>query len=100
MTSAKPDDPRVDPVARFGTPEKVLWSKTLTREQKIEILRSWHYDLAEQALAMEEGMPGEDPNLTRRVILALEELAGPLDIEQTGPAKQHGIPRNAVSGKR
>jgi hypothetical protein len=45
---------------------------------------------------VEEGMPGNEDTLSRRIILALQQLAGPLDLERTAPTKQHGLPRSAV----
>lgn len=46
---------------------------------------------SEEAVALEEGMPGAETDVLRRVLLALGSLTGPLDIECTGPTKQHGL---------
>jgi len=48
------------------------------------------YDAAEQAVALEEGMPGDDDGLQRRVLLALNQLHRRMDVEHTSPTKQHG----------
>jgi hypothetical protein len=48
------------------------------------------YDAAEQAVALEEGMPGEDDNLQRRVLMALNQLHRGINVEHTSPTKQHG----------
>jgi len=85
------------PASFFATPEEVLDHDELTREQKIEALWRWEYDAAELAVAVEEGMPGEDNGLLRRVMLALGTLTGPIDVEHTGPTKQRGLPRSAVA---
>lgn len=66
----------LDPGSVFPTPEDVLNHRGLTEEQKIEILRRWEYDAAEVSVAVEEGMPGNDNGLMRRILLALEELTG------------------------
>jgi len=51
----------LDPKAVFGTPQAVIAHATLTAAQKIAILRRWPYDVAEISVAVEEGMPGDDP---------------------------------------
>jgi hypothetical protein len=85
------------PTSVFATPEEVLDHDELTPAQKIEILRRWQYDAVEIAVAVEEGMPGEDDGLLRRIMLALGTLTGPIDLEHLGPTKQHGLPRTAIS---
>ena len=89
----------LDPSSVFGTPEDILKNQAIASDQKIEILRRWEYDAAEVSVAVEEGMPGDDPSLLRRIILALDELTGGADTERTGPSKQHGIDRSAVKGR-
>jgi hypothetical protein len=80
-----------DPASIFATPEEVASHQALTREQKIEILRRWEYDAAEAEVATEEGMPGGDNDLLRRIVLALEGLGGANAVGDTGPSKQHGL---------
>lgn len=86
----------LDPQAHFETPEKLLAEVSLSTEEKIEILRRWEYNAAEEAVALEEGMPGDESDMVRRILLALGELTGPLDLEHTGPSKQHGLSREAL----
>jgi ubiquinone biosynthesis O-methyltransferase len=81
------------PASVFASPEQVLEDPQLSGEQKIEVLLRWEYDAAEEAVALEEGMPGQDSDLLRRILLALSKLGAPTDIEHAGPSKQHGIPR-------
>jgi hypothetical protein len=84
----------------FATPEEVRDSGDLTRDEKAEILRRWLYDAAEIGVAVEEGMPEGDRNdLQRRILLALEALAIVVDLEQTGPTKQHGVSVGPVAPK-
>lgn len=85
-----------DPEGSFGTPENIVAAANLSNETKIELLRRWQYNACEEAVALEEGMPGEESDMLQRILTALGELAGPLDLEQTGPAKQHGLPREAI----
>lgn len=83
----------LDPGAVFDSPEEVRDCPDLSKEQKIRLLRSWAYDDAEMSVALEEGMPEADvDDMERRVLIVLEELTGGLDLEETGPSKQHGIP--------
>lgn len=86
----------LDPGSVFATPEAVVVHEGLSRQQKIEILRRWEYDASENGVALEEGMPDGESDLLRRILLALGQLAGAVDVEQVGPTKQHGLPRSAV----
>ena len=101
MPSANPDIERalLDPPSVFATPEAVLAHPALSPAQKIEILQRWEYDAADIAVAVEEGMPGAEEPLLRRITLALQHLAGPLDLDRAGPSKQHGLARGAVKPK-
>ena len=45
-------------------------------------------------------MPGEESDILQRVLIALGELTGPLDLERTSPSKQHGVSRAAVKKGR
>lgn len=89
----------LDPGSVFATPEDVLAQPGLSTAQRIEILRRWEYDAAESDVATEEGMPDGDNDLLRRIVLALETLAGGVDAERTGPSKQHGLPSSASKPK-
>jgi hypothetical protein len=86
----------LDPASVFATPEAVLVCESLSKAQKIEILRRWAYDASENGVATEEGMPNGESDLLHCILVALDRLAGEIDVEQVGPTKQHGIPRSAV----
>lgn len=88
-----------DPASVFATPEEVAAHAGLTLEQKIEILRLWEYDAAEAEVATEEGMPGGDDDLLRRVLLALDGLIGGTDVGDSGPTKQHALLRRRTGPK-
>ena len=96
--TARPDLERalLNPPSVFATPEALAAHPALTSAEKIEILQRWAYDAADIAVAVEEGMPGAEEPLLRRITLALQHLAGPLDLDQAGPSKQHGLARGAV----
>lgn len=96
--TTRPDLDRalLDPPSVFATPEAVVAHPALATAEKIEILKRWAYDAADIAVAVEEGMPGAEEPLLRRITLALQLLAGPLDLDQAGPSKQHGFARGAV----
>jgi hypothetical protein len=83
------------PAAVFPSPEAVAAHPTLSREQKIEILRLWEYDASELEVATEEGMPGggDGSELLRRIILALDGLIGEVDVGDSAPTKQHAVLR-------
>jgi hypothetical protein len=100
MAGDKPQDRMeralIEPETVFGSPENVLSADGYSRREKIEILRQWEYQATEEAVALEEGMPGDDTDLLRRILKALGEIAGPLDMERTSPTKQHGLSRRAT----
>lgn len=90
------DQAILDPGSVFASPEALLRHGALSKAEKIEILRRWSYDASEVCVAVEEGMPGGESDLLRRILLALDQLTGSIDTEQVGPTKQHGIPRSAI----
>jgi hypothetical protein len=80
-----------DPASVFATPEAVAEHGGLTREQKIEILRSWQYEVAEAEVATEEGMPGGNGELMTRIVAALDSIIGGIQAGDSAPTKQHGL---------
>jgi hypothetical protein len=97
MTPQELEAAMLRPGAVFGSPEEVLENPELSRDQKIEGLLRWAYDAAEEAVALEEGMPGEESDLLRRILVALGRLDG-IDTERAGPSKQHGFARARADG--
>lgn len=89
----------LNPGSVFATPEDLVACEGLSKQQKIEILRRWEYDASESAVAVEEGMPDGNGELLQRILLAIQQLSGGIDMEQVPPTKQHGIPRSAVKPK-
>jgi hypothetical protein len=68
MTPEQLEKAILDPSAVFETPESVLDEASLTKQQKIDILLRWEYNAAEEAVALEEGMPGNDSDVLRQVL--------------------------------
>jgi hypothetical protein len=82
------------PEEMFLTPKEVLDHPEFTKEQKIEILRSWAYEVNECTAAEEEGMVCEDvdePVHLNEIHAAIHELIGTGDVEHIVPTKQGGI---------
>lgn len=88
-----------DPASVFGAPEEVAAHPRLTRDQKIEILRSWEYDAGEAEVATEEGMPGGHDDLLRRILLVLDRLIKGTDVGDSGPTKHHALRRSRARPK-
>ncbi len=99
QTAIDMDRALLDPGSVFATPDAVLIHDTLSKQQKIEILRRWEYDASEASVALEEGMPGEENDLLRRILLALDQLLDGVDVERVAPSKQHGISGSDIKSK-
>lgn len=59
---------------RARTPEEVAADERLDDRRKIEILERWRDDQTQLAVAVDEGMPGAEPNLLARIHRCLLEL--------------------------
>lgn len=67
----------------FSTPKEVLDHMEFTKEEKIEILRSWAYDVNKCAAAEDEGMDVVDERIhLDEIHAALHELTGLGNVEQ------------------
>jgi len=77
----------LDPPSVFRAPAAVMSDKTLTNEQKIEILRSWEYDARELSVAEEEGMPARNGETLRQILQTLQKLVDELNTDETPPTK-------------
>ncbi len=78
----------LDPTMVFKDPKDVVANVELTRDQKIEILRSWEYDARQLEVAEEEaGMAVRQPDMFDRVVQALHMLDVDRDTEHTPPTK-------------
>jgi len=79
-----------DPTSVFATPDEVLQKKSLTRDQKIKILKRWEYDALELEVAEEENMGGGPPGVLDQVLSALHRLDAHVDVEHSPPTKHGG----------
>lgn len=79
-----------NPGNTFTHPDEILSEQTLTREQKIKILRRWEYDARELEVAEEENMGGGPPSLLGDISKALLHLHSEADGEHSPPTKQGG----------
>ena len=80
----------LNPRSEFNCPEDVLNQQTITREQKIKILRRWEYDARELEVAEEENMGGGPPSMLGDILAALRQLDSEIDTEHSPPTKQGG----------
>jgi hypothetical protein len=64
-----------DPKSVYDTPEQVLADPRLDRHGKRAILNNWRQDAELLLKAEDEAMTGGEPNMLRRVKLALDRLA-------------------------
>lgn len=80
----------LNPRSEFTFPENVLNLQTITREQKIKILRRWEYDARELEVAEEENMSGGPPSMLSEILAALHRLDSEIDTEHSPPTKQGG----------
>jgi hypothetical protein len=82
----------LNPAIAFKNPQEVVESNDLSRQQKIEVLRRWEYDLRELQVADEESMTAPQPEaVTLDIVLkALHSVGAPPDVERTAPTKQGG----------
>lgn len=81
----------LDPSSVFETPQDVLDTGALTKDQKIEILERWKYDAAEMDVATEENMGGGEEPMSQRISLALLSLTEEHGEDDHGPHKQKGV---------
>jgi hypothetical protein len=80
----------LNPGSVFKTPQELLENTELSREQKIDILRRWEYDVRQLQVAEEESMEGPQPVTLETVLQALRAIAAPADPERSAPTKQGG----------
>lgn len=78
------DTALASPASVFATPDDLVVEAALTREQKIQALRQWHYDLRELQVATEENMGGEDD--AGATLKTVEAALRRLDAETDGDA--------------
>lgn len=84
---------KIDPASVFERPFDVLKNQSLTRAQKIEILRRWAYDEREISVAEEENMQyfgTKQVIFLEEILLTLLQLGVESDQDASPPTKQGG----------
>lgn len=80
-----------DPSSVYDTPDDVVQDSTITRDEKIKILRQWEYDARDLAVAEEENMAGgNDAGLLDKVLRALHTLNVEFNPDKSPPTKHGG----------
>jgi hypothetical protein len=78
---------KLNPAAVFKSPQEVVSSQELSREQKIEILRQWEQEAMSMEVADEESMTGPQPKLLQPIRDALHALNYWSNTEHSNPSK-------------
>lgn len=68
------EDKKLNPAGAYGHPDEVLNDQSLTRDQRIEVLREWHYDALRLQDSAAENMTGGEPDQLQSVTNALLKL--------------------------
>ncbi len=79
-----------DPGSVFDHPVDVFDEQSLTREQKIRLLKRWEYDARELSVAEEENMTGGPPNMLGEILQVLQRLDVEIDTGNSSPTKHGG----------
>lgn len=84
---------KMDPGSVFRSPHDIVKEETLTREEKIDLLRRWAYDEREMAVAEEENMLSsqvEPSNRLTEILKSLLELGVRSDQKDSPPPTKQG----------
>lgn len=68
-----------DPRGSYNNPQEVIDDTSITKTQKIQVLKQWEYDARLLSMAEEENMPGDSSNMLSRIHHALRELGAKAD---------------------
>lgn len=79
----------LDPTTVYKQPQDVLLDETLSKEEKLKVLKQWEYDARGLLVAEEENMPGDASSMLQRVLAAIHELDPNYDTTQ-GSGTKHG----------
>lgn len=63
-----------NPPAVFSSPEEVVAHPELSMQQKIDILKQWECDVRDELVATDQGMPGGQDGMLRRILLTLGQV--------------------------
>jgi len=79
------EEKKLNPASAYGHPDDVLKDENLTRDEKIAILREWHYDAMRLQESAAENMTGGEPDRLQSVSNALLKLG----VSPTAEADPH-----------
>lgn len=79
----------IDPTNVFRHPRDVLLAESLSKKQKIQVLRRWEYDARELQVATEENMAGGPADRLDEILEALNQLGANKALDCSSPTK-HG----------
>lgn len=82
---------KLDPAHYYKSPREVIGDESLSRKDKIDILRRWAYDEREIAVAEEENMLSHDNKhgvILDEILQALLQLGVRSDESEHPPTKQ------------
>ncbi len=79
-----------DPAGVFARPMDVCTEESLTRSQKIEVLKRWEYDARELEVAEDENMAGGPSSQLDEVLAALHRLGAGPGTGHSPPTRQGG----------
>ena len=77
----------LNPAGCFKEPSDVVAEESLSREEKLRVLRQWDQDARQLAVAEEENMTGGEENMVGRVSKAILALGGGGERDSTAPTK-------------
>ena len=80
-----PERARLEPESEFAHPIDVVSAPTLTRGQKIAILKRWEHTLLDRLKATDEGM-APPAGVTAKEAATIEEIARALRLIQDSPS--------------
>lgn len=80
----------LNPTSVFRHPGEVLFAESLSKKQKVQVLRRWEYDARELQVAAEENMAGGPEDRLDEVLKALHKLDADVDFDHSSPTKHGG----------
>jgi len=89
------DAKKRNPSSAYGHPEDVVNDTSLTQDEKIAILREWHYDAMRLQESEAENMSGGEPDRLRAVSNALLKLG----VSPSKEADPKAEPKSSALGK-
>ncbi|MCE9522648.1 MAG: hypothetical protein K8S25_09480 [Alphaproteobacteria bacterium] len=99
-TTESVEEKKVNPSASYTHPKQVLVDAALSQDEKVAILREWHYDAVRLQDSAGENMTGGEPDLLQSVSNALLELgvSPAVEADPFPPAKQ-SVLRRLLNGR-